>query len=63
MEEMRRAEEIKAAEERERERLQEAREYYKRGLLIKYGIVPLARNVEMVREAELKADTLRQVWT
>jgi hypothetical protein len=42
--------------ERERLRLEEARAYYRRGLMIKYGIIGLAKNVEMAREKEQRAD-------
>ena len=59
---MRKKEEEKAELERERARIEEARDYYRRGLLIKYGFVPFARNVERTREAEFQADLLRTKW-
>jgi ribulose-5-phosphate 4-epimerase/fuculose-1-phosphate aldolase len=59
LEDQRLKEEAKAAAERERLRLQEAREYYQRGLLIKYGMVALGKNVESARMLEEAADSQR----
>lgn len=51
---------LKEEKERERKeeekRIEEAREYYRRGLMIKYGIVPMCKMVEAAREAEMVAD-------
>jgi hypothetical protein len=61
-------EEMRVKEEREREareeskRIEEARQYYRRGLMIKYGMVPLCKEVERVREAEMAADELYIKW-
>ena len=61
-------EEARLKEEKERERkeeerrIEEARQYYRRGLMIKYGVVPLCRNVERTREAEMTADELYIKW-
>lgn len=49
MEEAKKKEEERLELEREKQRLQEARDYYKRGLMIKYGIIPLSKNVEMAQ--------------
>ena len=56
LEEARKKEEERLEAERELQRIQEAREYYKRGLIIKYVIIPLAKNVEMVKDKEFFAD-------
>ena len=61
-------EEARAKEERDRERLEEerrleeARAYYRRGLLIRYGIVPLSRGVECARDRESRADQQYIKW-
>ena len=55
-EEARKKEEEKQEIEREQLRLKEAREYYKRGIIIKYVIIPLAKNVEIVKDKEFFAD-------
>jgi hypothetical protein len=61
-EEAKKKEEEKRELEREKKRLDEAREYYKRGLMIKYGLVPLGKNVERAREAEYQADGQYIKW-
>lgn len=61
-EEARRKEEEKRQIEREKKRMEEAREYYKRGLMIRYGMVPLGKNVERAREAECQADEQYIMW-
>lgn len=48
--------------EREKQRLQEAREYYNRSLLIKYGIWAFAKNIERNRMLEDAADSQRAKW-
>jgi hypothetical protein len=55
-EEARKREEAERELEREQERIREAREYYKRGLIIKYVIIPLAKNVEKAKDKEFFAD-------
>ena len=56
------AEEAKKKEEEileiegEQQRIKEAREYYKRGIIIKYVLIPLAKNVEIVKDKEFFAD-------
>jgi hypothetical protein len=55
-EEAKRKEEERVEIEREQQRITEAREYYKRGIIIKYVLIPLAKNVEMVKDKEFFAD-------
>ena len=61
-------EEARLREERDRERqeeerrIEEARQYYRRGLLIRYGIVPLCRAVEATRDMEVAADQQYIKW-
>ena len=55
-EEARKKEEEKQEIEREQLRLKEAREYYKRGIIIKYVLIPLAKNVEIAKDKEFFAD-------
>ncbi len=45
-EEMQKAEEAKKEQEIERLKLRNAKEYYERGLIIKYVIIPLSQIVE-----------------
>jgi hypothetical protein len=55
-EEAKKKEEERLEIEREQQRITEAREYYKRGIIIKYVLIPLAKNVEMVKDKEFFAD-------
>ena len=58
-----RLKEDKEKERREEEkRIDEARAYYRRGLMIKYGIVPMCKEVERAREAEMLADEHYLKW-
>lgn len=62
LEELRKQEEAKQLLEREKQRLQEARDYYNRSLLIKYGIWAFAKNVERARMLEEAAESQRVKW-
>jgi hypothetical protein len=55
-EEAKKKEEERLEIEREQQRIKEAREYYKRGIIIKYVLIPLAKNVEIVKDKEFFAD-------
>lgn len=61
-EELRRKEQERAELEREKARIHEARQYYKRGLMIKYGIIPLLKNVETEKEELKKAQAQNLKW-
>lgn len=59
---MRKKEEERLEIEREQQRIKEAREYYKRGIIIKYVLIPLAKNVEIVKDKEFFADVQYVTW-
>jgi hypothetical protein len=56
VEEAKKKEEERLEIEREQQRIKEAREYYKRGIIIKFVLIPLAKNVEIVKDKEFFAD-------
>jgi hypothetical protein len=62
VEEAKKKEEERLEIEREQQRITEAREYYKRGIIIKYVLIPLAKNVEMVKDKEFFADVQYVTW-
>jgi hypothetical protein len=55
-EEAKKKEEERLEIEREQQRIKEARESYKRGIIIKFVLIPLAKNVEIVKDKEFFAD-------
>lgn len=61
-EEAKKKEEERLEIEREQQRIKEAREYYKRGIIIKYVLIPLAKNVEIVKDKEFFADVQYVTW-
>lgn len=61
-EEERKKEEERKETERELQRIKEAREYYKRGIIIKYVLIPLSKNVEIAKDKEFFADVQYVTW-
>ena len=62
LEEEKRKEEEAAELESEKIRIHEARQYYRRGLMIKYGIIPLLRNIELEKQEVEKAQSQNLKW-
>lgn len=61
-EEAKRLEQIQKEQDILEAKINNAREYYKRGLMIKYVILPLTRIVEMRKAKEQKAEEFRIRW-
>lgn len=62
LEDAKRKEDEAAELENERIRIHEARQYYKRGLMIRYGIIPLLKNIEIEKQEMEKARSQNIKW-
>lgn len=62
-EEQRKIEEAKKAQEIEQLKIKNAKQYYERGLMIKYVMVPLGKLIEIRDMNMKKSDSFRKIWT
>lgn len=59
---MKKEEERKKGIELEKLKMSNAKQYYERGLIIKYGILRLLKNVQIEKDKKKEADEQRNRW-
>ena len=59
---MKKEEERKKGIELEKLKMSNAKQYYERGLIIKYGILRLLKNVQFEKDKKKEADEQRNRW-